>query len=201
MTLFDNLWCGHALVDMEQPSLTFKITLELLHDLPKLWKAHNRLTLKVKDKWLDVVFQACLLAMASILDIYLAPDLKYTWKEASFIVLKAQGHGAHYVQCIQRWLLEYLKTKELPFQNLAQAQGTVLDDKAVAEDIQLRLMEKSEHGFLKAKDLVVIVASSEIQELFACQGICKPSILNWTAIHWLTKLGWNYGKKEKRDAY
>lgn len=57
-------------------------------------------------------------------------------------------------------------------------------------------MEKSEQGFLKAEDLVAIVASPEIQELFARRAICKPSISKWTAIRWLTKLGWNYGKKK-----
>jgi hypothetical protein len=197
MTLLDNLQCGHALTDMGQPSLTSRNTLELLHDLPRLQKAHNRLAFKANDNRLDVVFRARLLAMAGVLDIYLAPELKYTWKEASFIVSKAQGHGTLHAQCVWKWLLEYLWTEELPFHRLAQAQRTVLEDEDIAKVIQLQLMEKSKQGFLKAKDLVDIVASPEIQESFVCRGICKPSISRWTAIRWLTMLGWDYRKQKK----
>jgi hypothetical protein len=164
MTLLDNLQCGHALADMGQPSLTLRNTLELLQDLSRLRKAHNRLALKAKDKQLDVVFRARLLAMAGVLDIYLAPELKYTWKEALFIVSKAQGHGTHHARCVWKWLLEYLWTEELPFHRLAQAQRTVLEDEDIAKVIQLQLMEKSKQGFLKAEDLVDIVASLEIRD-------------------------------------
>ncbi|KAI0282647.1 hypothetical protein BC826DRAFT_974179 [Russula brevipes] len=119
VTLLDDLRHGLALVDLERSSFTSQNTLELLCDLPRLRKACNQLTMKAKDKKLDIFFQACLLAMAGVLDIYLAPDLKYTWKEASYIVSKAQGHGTHCVRCIRKWLLKFLWTEELPVHNLA----------------------------------------------------------------------------------
>ncbi|KAI0266630.1 hypothetical protein BGY98DRAFT_1069572 [Russula aff. rugulosa BPL654] len=56
------------------------------------------------------------------------------------------------------------------------------------------MMEKAARGFLKAEDVVDIVASPEMQTIFARKGIVKPSISVNTGVRWLEKLGWTYGK-------
>jgi len=56
------------------------------------------------------------------------------------------------------------------------------------------MKEKAREGFLKAQDLVEIIASSDIQAIFAQKGITKLSISIKTALRWLEKLGWSYGK-------
>jgi hypothetical protein len=53
---------------------------------------------------------------------------------------------------------------------------------------------KAEEGFLKAQDLMEIVASPEIQAVFVQKQITKPSISSRTALCWLEKLAWMYGK-------
>jgi hypothetical protein len=49
-------------------------------------------------------------------------------------------------------------------------------------------------GYLKAQDVVEIVASPKLQEIFERKGISKLSISVRTALRWLEKLGWTYGK-------
>ena len=56
------------------------------------------------------------------------------------------------------------------------------------------MTEKAGKGFLKAQDVVDIVESPELQEVLALKGISKPSISLKTALRWLEKLGWSYGK-------
>jgi hypothetical protein len=56
------------------------------------------------------------------------------------------------------------------------------------------MMAKVEGGFLKAEDIVKIIASPEMQVIFAQKGIAKVTISIKTALRWLKKLGWTYGK-------
>jgi hypothetical protein len=56
------------------------------------------------------------------------------------------------------------------------------------------MKEKATGGYLKAQDIVEIVASPKLQEIFERKGISKPSISIRTALRWLEKLGWTYGK-------
>ena len=55
-------------------------------------------------------------------------------------------------------------------------------------------MEKVGKGFLKAEDVVEVVTSPELQTIFTLKGITKASISVKTALCWLKKLGWRYGK-------
>jgi hypothetical protein len=59
-------------------------------------------------------------------------------------------------------------------------------------EIKLKIVEKSKKGFLKAEDLVDLVASPEMQKTFAEKGISKASISTKTATRWLKKLDWRY---------
>ena len=56
-----------------------------------------------------------------------------------------------------------------------------------------QMMEKAARGFLKAEDIVDIVASPEMQMIFTHKGFVKPLIVNM-GVCWLEKLGWTYGK-------
>jgi hypothetical protein len=56
------------------------------------------------------------------------------------------------------------------------------------------MAEKAKGGFLKAQDVVEVVASPEMQAKFAQKGITKANISAKTALRWLEKLGWTYGK-------
>ena len=64
----------------------------------------------------------------------------------------------------------------------------------MAAEIKSQLMLKNGKGFLKAEDVAEVVASPEVQAIFAWKGITKASISVKTALCWLKKLGWRYGK-------
>jgi len=73
----------------QMPSLTTQ-------DFPYLWKAPAKLTVFSKDNKIDVIFQACLIAMVSTLNLYLDPESSYTWWEESILVSKSQNQGANH---------------------------------------------------------------------------------------------------------
>src|ERR1700679_1239927 len=56
------------------------------------------------------------------------------------------------------------------------------------------MLEKARGSFLKAQDVVKIVASLEMQAIFLRKGITKLTISIETALCWLDKLGWTYMK-------
>ncbi len=87
-----------------------------------------------------------------------------------------------------------MKRGDLPLHQLNWTCPTLLDDEDIAEEIKSRIAEKVGSGFLKAEDVVKIVASPKMQAIFAQKGISKTSISVKTAHRWLDKLGWTYGK-------
>jgi hypothetical protein len=143
-----------------------------------------------KDKKINVLFHACIVSMASTLSLFLDPELKYTWREASLISSKAQGQGVNHAWCIHEWILRYLQHGELPFHWLGQARWTALEDEDVAREIKLKLTEQTKGRFMKASDVVDVVASPELQAVLRQKEINKPSISECTAWHWLAGLGW-----------
>jgi hypothetical protein len=143
-----------------------------------------------KDKKIDVLFRARIVSMASTLSLFLDLELEYTWREASLISLKAQGQGVNHTQCIREWILRYLWHGELPFHRLGQARWTVLEDEDVAREIKLKLTEQTKGHFMKASDVVDVVASPELQVVLRQKGINKPSISERTVWRWLAELGW-----------
>ena len=56
------------------------------------------------------------------------------------------------------------------------------------------MTENAKGGFLKAEDVIDIVASPRMQGIFAQKGITKLSISIRTALCWLERLGWSYEK-------
>ena len=87
-----------------------------------------------------------------------------------------------------------MKWRDLPLHQLNQKQGIIIDDEDVAQEIKTRMVEKAKGSFLKAQDLVEIVASPDMQAIFVQKGITKLSISVKTALCWLERLGWTYGK-------
>ena len=81
-----------------------------------------------------------------------------------------------------------------PIPQLNWKHRTVLNDEDIAKEIKGRMMEKAARGFLKAEDIVDIVASPEMQMIFTHKGFVKPLISVNMGVCWLKKLGWTYGK-------
>jgi hypothetical protein len=168
--------------------------LRLLSDHPRLREASVQLTNEMKKDSLDVIVQARIAAMAGLLNIYTDNDMGYSWRKASEMVSRMQGRGANHARHIRQWTMGFLKERDLPFHRLNQKRGTIIDDEDIAEEIKTQMKEKASRGFLKAEDLVEIVASPSMQAVFALKGISKPSISTRTALRWLESLGWTYGK-------
>ncbi|KAJ7498371.1 hypothetical protein B0H11DRAFT_2381653 [Mycena galericulata] len=81
-------------------------------DFPSLRRATASLSVKSKDKKLDVFFRARITAMAGTLNLYLDSELSYTWREASMIVARSQGHGSYRARCIRNWIHAFLTSKK-----------------------------------------------------------------------------------------
>ena len=166
----------------------------LLGDHATLRAACYRLQVASKDKKLDVLFRARVVSMVGALNLFLDPELKYTWKNASLVTSKAQGHGVKHARHIREWALNYIQRGELPLHRLGRTKWTALEDEDIAREIKLRLTENTAGKYLKASDVIDVVASPEIQEIMRQKGIVKPSIAERTARRWLAGLGWRYGK-------
>ena len=169
-------------------------TLELLRDFAALLRARERLLLSSHDKSLNVIFQAHISAMIGVLNLFLDPKLRYTWREASIIVAKAQGHGPTRARSIRSWVLDFVQEGTLPSHSYGYTRKTVLEDEDVLQEIQGELSERAKSGFIKAQDVCEIVASEKFQILFSRLGIHKPGISLSTAQRWLTKMEWRYSK-------
>jgi hypothetical protein len=104
----------------EMPHSPADGTMDILRDLPRLEKARKELTLKVNDRMLDLVFRVRVQAMVGLLNLFLDPGIKYTWREASQIVSKAQGHSKSRAQHIRAWVLMFVRSRTLPLHRLGQ---------------------------------------------------------------------------------
>ena len=132
-------------------------------DFPALQQACARLAVKAKDKKLDVTFRARITAMVRTLNLYLDPELTYSWREASLIAAKSQGagikDGSKRARNIRTWIHQYLAYSKLPLHHHGQNQSFILDDEDFSQDIQLHLMEMAKDGYICAQDVVDYVAS------------------------------------------
>ncbi len=132
--------------------------------------------------------------MIGVLNVYTDENMGYSWKRASEVVAKMQGSGTNRARRICEWAMGFLRWGDLPLHQLKRKRGTIIDDEDVTEEIKTRMTEKTRGGFLKAQDVVDIVASPEMQAKFTLKGISKPSISIKTGLCWLEKLGWTYRK-------
>jgi hypothetical protein len=149
---------------------------------------------EVDNKDLDRVTRRRIQGIQGLLNLYLDGGLNQSWRKISVIVSKAQGNGDTHARRIREWTLKFLETGDLPFRCLGNVRWTVLRDEDIASEIKIKLkiVEKSKKGFLKAEDLVDLVASPEMQKIFTEKGICKVLISTKTATRWLKKVDWRY---------
>jgi hypothetical protein len=70
-------------------------------------------------------------AMIAVLNLFLDLELSYTWREASMVVAKAQGHGSTHVHSVRTWVLDFVCNRRLPFHSYRYTQQTVLEDEEV----------------------------------------------------------------------
>lgn len=196
--LLEELRCElpRKIVDMPQTGLDN--VLDILDNHSMLHAARERLQVVSKDKTIDVLFCMHVASMIATLNLFLNPELRYTWKNVSLVTSKAQGHGISHTQRIREWVLTYLQLRKLPLHRLGQTKWTALEDKDITQEIKLQLTENIKGKYLKASNVVDVVASLEIQAIMKQKGFVKPSILERTARRWLTGLGWQYGNLKTR---
>jgi hypothetical protein len=175
-----------VLTESVEPSPT------LLCDRRKLRTACATLKEEVGNKGLDLVTRRRIQGMLGLLNLYLDEGLNLSWRKASVVVSKTQGHGDAHARRVREWTLHFLQTEALPLHRLGQARWTVLHDEDIASEIKLQIVEKAKKGSMKAEDVVDLVASPEIQEILSKKGLRKASISNRTAARWLKKLDWRY---------
>lgn len=133
-------------------------------DFSQLRQARASLTIKEKDKLLDVFFRSRITGMVGTLNLYLDPQLSYSWREASIIAAKAAGRGLNHAQNLCHWILQYLNdSKKLPLHQYGTYQSSILEDKDFACNIQLHLLEIGKKGYICAQDIVDYVVTPEVQ--------------------------------------
>jgi hypothetical protein len=163
-------------------------------DFPALHHACTKLSMKAKDKKLDVFFRSRITAMVATLNFYLDADLSYTWHESSLLAAKAQGSGVNHARNLRKWIKDYLQSEKLPLHRYGTYHSSILEDEDFRRDIQLHLTEIAKNGYIQAQDVVDYVATPEIQ---ARLGTTVRGIHVRTARRWLHTLSWRYTQTKK----
>ena len=132
--------------------------------------------------------------MVATLNLYLDPELSYTWRESSILAAKAPGHGVNHARNLRKWIKKYLHSETLPLHHYGTYHSSVLEDEDFQREIQLHLMEIAKKGYIHAQDIVDYVATPEVQKQL---GIRARGIHVQTARRWLHKLNWRYQQKRK----
>ena len=161
-------------------------------DLPKLRRACAALTVKSKDKKIDILFRGRLTGMVGTLNLYLDSQLSYTWREASLIASKSQGHGVNHARNLRMWIHQFLGSGKLPFHRCGRLR---VDDEDFAHAIQIHLSGIAKNNYIRAQDIVDFMETPEMQERLHEIGSKKKKISLRTAQRWLHRMGWRYGRK------
>jgi len=133
-------------------------------DFPALRRARAKLTVKAKDKTLNVFFRSRITAMVATLNFYLDPELSYSWQESSVLAAKALGCGVKRARNLRKWLTEYLHSEKLPLHRYGTYHSSILENEDFRRGIQLHLMEIAKKGYIRAQDIVDYVATPEVQQ-------------------------------------
>ena len=94
-------------------------------NFPELRRARAKLQVKAKDPKLDVIFRVRITAMAGTLNLYLDPEMSYTWHQASLVVSKSQGHGVSHARNIRTWIHRFLSLGKLPLHRYGRFQSCI----------------------------------------------------------------------------
>ncbi|KAH8987499.1 hypothetical protein EDB86DRAFT_3082231 [Lactarius hatsudake] len=167
--------------------------LNVWDDRESLQKACVPLLVMSKSTNFDALLRARLTGMVGVLNLYLDPALQYTWRRASEIVSKIEGKGVNGARMLRRWILEFIRTGDIPQPQYRHSHQTVLDDEDISQFIQLQIMAHTKGRYIAVSDIVEVVAGDEVQEKFSRSGIIKPTISESTARRWLLKLNWCFG--------
>ncbi|KAH9039245.1 hypothetical protein EDB85DRAFT_2141193 [Lactarius pseudohatsudake] len=178
------------------PVSPFDRALDLWKDCEKLRQACMVLTTKSKDVRISILLWTRLTGMLGMLNLYLDPALQYTWRGASLVVAKIQGSGEKHVRNLRQWILDFIRIGELLSYHHGQG-WSVLEDEDVKQTLQLHLLERAKSGRVSATDVVDIVSTPKLQDIFSQSGITKPTISKSTACRWLLRLDWQYGQPQK----
>ena len=163
-------------------------------DFPALRRAQARLSVKAKDKKLDVFFRGRITAMVATLNFYLDPELSYSWQESSVLAAKALGRGVKHARNLRKWIKNYLDSEKLPLHRYGTYHSSILEDEDFRRGIQLHLTEIAKKGYIRAQDIVDYVATPEVQQQL---GTKAQGIHVRTARRWLHRLSWRYQRKKK----
>lgn len=194
--LLRNIRQGQIPPDSSQPSMSDTELNAMSHkDFPELRRARAKLTVKAKDQKIDVIFRARIAAMAGTLNLYLDPELSYTWRQASLIAAKSHGKGINNARNIRTWIHSFLHRGKYPFHHYGRSSTSILHDEDLAQEIQLHLLECAKDGYIKAQDVVDYISKPEVQERLGASGNKKTTISLRTAQRWMRKNDWRYGKK------
>jgi hypothetical protein len=168
-------------------------------NFPALRRAAARLELESKNKNHDVVFRGRILAMFGTLTLYLDTSAAYTWRKASLVIAKSQGHGPHLARRVRDWLHTYLSKNELPLHKIGRHMSSLLDDEDIASKIKLHLMGvAAQNGHFRADTIVDFIASEGMQNKLEKKGIPIQgrTISVWTARRWLKALDFRFGRRK-----
>ena len=163
-------------------------------DFPALCHVQTKLTVKAKDKKLDVFFWSRIMAMVATLNLYLDAKLSYSWRESSILAAKAMGHGIKHARNLRKWIKAYLHLEKLPLHHYGTYKSSILDDDDFWRDIQLHLTEIAKKGYIHAQDIVDYVTTPKVQQKLGTKA-CGIHVR--TAQWWLHKLSWWYQQKKK----
>ena len=162
-------------------------------DLVALSRARKELTREVKNKRIDVIVCARITSMVASLNLYLDPNLRYGWREASTLAAKTSGHGQSRARRIRRWIHQYLINHKLPLHRYGRIHSSTLKDEDFTNGLQLHLLEITHKDkYIRAQDIVDYVALDKVQQ---CLGARKGTISLRTGQRWLKSLGYRYGRR------
>jgi hypothetical protein len=111
--------------------------------------------------------------MVGTLNLYLDSAMSYSWRQASLIASKSQGHGTYHAHTIRQWIYRFINHGKLPLHCYKGSHSNILEDEDITMEIQLKLSAHAKNNFIKALDVVEIVASPEIQQCLMEAGIEK----------------------------
>ena len=162
--LLQQLWEGQHPQDDGTETVSDQFLNGLCYkEFPALCHAWAKLSIKAKDKKLDVLFWGHITAMVTTLNFYLDPELSYSWQESLVLAEKALGHGVMHAQNLWKWINNYLQSEKLPLHCYRTYHSSILEDEDFKRNMQLHLMEIAKKGYIHAQDIVDYVGTPEVQ--------------------------------------
>ena len=130
----------------EEPRSAADSSLNLWNDRPALHAACVKLSERAKEKSLDVILRARITAMVGVLNLYLNSELGYSWRKASLVVAKARDQGITHARNLRKWILDFIRSDQLPLHRYGQLKWSVLEDEDISQSLQLQLSDHARRG-------------------------------------------------------